>query len=139
MSVKIADTVAKFTHFLSDYPKLIVFFYRQSTAPASKLSLFGELARRIPSCQFACIDLERVKAIENLAYFGPKCGVAVFVNGELKARFADENNRFFGAMDNMDKECLDRLVGFDACHADDELELGRVLTRIINRRSKDVF
>ncbi|KAJ1811627.1 hypothetical protein LPJ56_004225, partial [Coemansia sp. RSA 2599] len=104
MSVKLADTVSKYTHILSAYSKLVVLFYHQSTAPSDKLSLFGELARRIPSYQFACVDLDRVKAIESLSYFGDDHGIVVFVDGALQVRFAGEKNEFYQAMDDMDKD-----------------------------------
>ncbi|KAJ1882583.1 hypothetical protein H4R99_002057 [Coemansia sp. RSA 1722] len=137
MSVKTADTIAQLTHLLSDYPKLILFYCHQSTAPADKLSLFGELARRIPSYQFSCIDLDRTKAIETLPYFTNNHGIVVFVDGDMKTQFAGENNKFYLFMDDMDKESLDKLIGFDE-ESKDEVELGRIVSRIVSRRVESI-
>ncbi|KAJ1889814.1 hypothetical protein LPJ66_007831 [Kickxella alabastrina] len=111
MSIKIARSPAQFSQLLADYPKLVIFFFRQSSVPADILARYGDVARRIPSHQFAYIDVERSPVLSTVEYFASaQHGISVFYNHAHVKNFEGPGNEFYNKMDSLDAKMLEDMV-----------------------------
>ncbi|KAJ2777202.1 hypothetical protein GGI15_004585 [Coemansia interrupta] len=110
MSLKTALTPGQFSHLLSDHSNLIVYYYRQSSVSTDTMASLKDLALRVPSYQFAHVDLEASPVFAQLYYFSASNGIAVFREHKHCKGFAGEDNEFYRSIQDLDKSKMEELL-----------------------------
>ncbi|KAJ1724415.1 hypothetical protein LPJ53_001315 [Coemansia erecta] len=110
MSLKTATTPGEFSRLLSDHSDLVVFYYHKSTIPDKMMDKLKDLALRVPSYQFAHVDLEACSAFPQLYYFSADNGIAVFHDHKHCKGFAGSDNVFYESIEDLDKSKMEELL-----------------------------
>ncbi|KAJ1847844.1 hypothetical protein LPJ73_004145, partial [Coemansia sp. RSA 2703] len=107
-----AVTPGEFSKLLSNYSKLVVIYSRKSAEPADTMDKLKDLALRVPSYQFAHIDLDSCPVFAQLTYFSTDYGVAAFHDHEHTKGFDGSDNDFFKNIADLDKSKLKEMCKF---------------------------